>query len=71
MDFDFYDVSVFNQCVNTNCILMAIENWRYVHPLLKIMPVDWGYTIPFGLLHSPEPSDIVREFLQAVKKVSA
>ena len=35
-DFDFYDVGAFNQCENNNCVLMAIENWRYVHPLLKI-----------------------------------
>lgn len=71
VDFDFYDVAAFNQCENNNCVLMAIENWRYVHPLLKILPVDWGYTIPFGLLHSPEPSPAVRRFLQAVEKAVA
>lgn len=69
VDFDFYDVETFNQCENSNCVLMAIENWRYVHPLLKILPVDWSYTIPFGLLHSPEPSSHVKQFLTAVKKV--
>lgn len=68
VDFDFYDVAAFNQCENNNCVLMAVENWRYVHPLLKILPVDWGYTIPFGLLHSPNPSLAVAEFLRAVKK---
>ncbi len=71
VDFDFYDVNVFNQCENNNCVLMAIENWRYVHPLLKILPVDWGYTIPFGLLHSPEPEPHVQRFLKAVEKVMA
>lgn len=68
VDFDFYDVAAFNQCENNNCVLMAVENWRYVHPLLKIMPVDWGYTIPFGLLHSPNPSSTVKQFLRAVEK---
>ena len=68
VDFDFYDVAAFNQCENNNCVLMAVENWRYVHPLLKILPVDWGYTIPFGLLHSPNPSFAVAEFLRAVEK---
>ena len=38
VDFDFYDVGAFNQCENNNCVLMAVENWRYVHPLLKILP---------------------------------
>lgn len=69
-DFNFYDVSVFNQCENNNCVLMAIENWRYVHPLLKILPVDWSYTIPFGLLHAPNVSPVVRRFLAAVRRVS-
>ena len=68
VDFDFYDVSAFNQCENRGCVLMAVENWRYVHPLLKILPVDWGYTIPFGLLHSPHPSATVKQFLRAVEK---
>ena len=26
VDFDFYDVTAFNQCENNNCVLMAIEN---------------------------------------------
>ncbi len=70
VDFDFYDVAAFNQCENNNCVLMAVENWRYVHPLLRILPVDWNYTIPFGLLHSPQPSDTVRRFLEAVEKAT-
>ncbi len=68
VDFDFYDVAAFNQCENNNCVLMAVENWRYVHPLLKILRVDWDYTIPFGLLHAPAPSPVVERFLQAVKQ---
>lgn len=70
VDFDFYDVEAFNQCENNNCVMMAIDNWQYVHPLLKILPVAWNYTIPFGLLHSPAPSPVVEEFLTAVQKAS-
>ncbi len=69
VDFDFYDVSVFNRCENNNYVLMAIENWRYVHPLLKILPVEWDYSIPFGLLHSSTPAPHVERFLRAVEKV--
>ncbi len=70
VDFQFYDVAIFNQCENRDCVLMAIENWRYVHPLLKILPVDWNYTIPFGLLHSPTPTPTVKQFLDAVEKAA-
>ena len=70
VDFDFYDTAVFNQCENNDCVLMAVENWRYVHPFLKIMPVDWAYTIPFGLLHAPEPTPVVQQFLTAVQSAT-
>lgn len=68
-DFQFYNVDIFNQCENGNHLLMAIDNWKTVHPLLKIIPVDWDYTIPFGLLHSPNPSEKVRQLLDAVQDI--
>lgn len=49
--------------------MVTIDNWAHVHPLLKTIPVDWDYTIPFGLLHSPSPSGTVQRFLDAVKTV--
>lgn len=69
VDFDFYNVGVFNQCENSNDILMAVGSWASVHPLLKIIPVEWDYTIPFGLLHSPTPSSTVRRVLEVVQAV--
>ena len=69
VDFDFYNLSVFNQCENSNDILMTIDTWKNVHPLLKILPVEWKYTIPFGLLHAPQPDETVRHFLDAVQKI--
>lgn len=68
IDFDFYNMSIFNRCENSNDILLAIPGWANVHPLLKVIPVDWDYSIPYGLLHSPNPSDTVNEFLKAAKK---
>ncbi len=68
VDFDFYNMSIFNRCENSNDILLAIAGWANVHPLLKVIPVDWDYSIPYGLLHSPKPSATVKEFLRAAKK---
>lgn len=69
VDFDFFSINVFNQCENSEDVMMTIEYWKNVHPLLKTIPVDWNYTIPFGLLHSPTPSETVQRFLNAVKTV--
>lgn len=69
IDFEFYNVSVFNQCENSNDILMAIDSWQSVHPLLKIIPVEWDYSIPYGLLHSPEPTKTVQDFLSIIQTI--
>ena len=69
VDFDFYDVEVFNRCENSNEVLLAIKSWESIHPLIKIIPVDWAYTIPFGLLCSKERSDKVKRLINAIEKV--
>lgn len=69
IDFDFYNLEIFNRCENSNDILMATRTWEGVHPLLKIIPVEWEHTIPFGLLHSPKPSKMVERFLSAASLV--
>ncbi len=68
VDFDFYSMEAFNRCENSNDVLLAIPGWANVHPLLKVIPVEWDHSIPFGLLHSPKPSGIVKQFLEAVKE---
>lgn len=67
VDFDFYNVDVFNRCENTNDVLLAIPGWANVHPLLKVIPVEWAHSIPYGILHSPTPTPTVQRFLDAAK----
>ncbi len=69
IDFPFYNVEVFNQCESENNVLLTIDYWRNVHPLMRIIPVEWDYTIPYGFLHSPNPSPQVEAFLKAVIKI--
>lgn len=69
VDFEFYNVEVFNRCENSNDILMAVQIWENVHPLLKVIPVEWDYAIPYGLLHSPTPSPNTQNFLNAIRQV--
>lgn len=69
VDFDFYSVDIFNRCENSRDILMAVQAWENVHPLLKVIPVEWDHSIPYGLLHSPEPSETVKRFLTALQTV--
>lgn len=70
VDFDFYNMEIFNRCENSNDILMAFSGWSNVHPLLKIIPVEWDYKIPYGLLHSHQPSEEVQKFLDAIQSIT-
>lgn len=68
-DVSFFNVDVFNQCESSNDVLIAFGSWENVHPLLRIVPLEWNYEIPFGIIHSTKPSPYVAEFLKAVSKV--
>lgn len=69
IDFDQFTLEAFNRCENGNNVIMTIDAWDNVHPMLKTLPVEWDYTIPYGLLHSPTPSPTVQSFLDAVAQV--
>ena len=44
-------------------MMMAIEKWQEVHPMLRIIPVNWDFKVPYGLLYSHSPSHIVQAFV--------
>lgn len=67
VDFDFYSTDVFNRCENGNYVLLTIPGWANVHSFLKVIPVEWEYDIPYGLLRALEPSETVRQFLEAAQ----
>lgn len=70
VDFDFYNMNIFNRCENSNDVLLAIPGWATVHPLLKVIPMEWEHSIPYGLLHSLQPTETVKQFLAAAQTVA-
>lgn len=65
----FYDLSVFNCCAETEKVLLTIECWQNVHPGLVSIPVNWDYSIPYGLLYSLDAPEDVLRFVKSVKKL--
>ena len=63
----FYDLSVFNCCAETGKVLLTIECWQEVHPGLVSIPVNWDYSIPYGLLYSFDAPEDVLRFVERVK----
>ena len=66
----FYDLSVFNHCAETGKVLLTIECWSEVHPALVSVPVNWEYSIPYGLLYSADAPQDVLQFVEKVKALT-
>ena len=65
----FYDLSVFNRCAETGNVLLTIECWQEVHPGLVSIPVNWDYSIPYGLLYSFDAPEDVCRFAETVRNM--
>lgn len=65
----FYDISVFNRCVETGNVLLILDCWKEVHPALVSIPVNWNYNLPYGLLYGLNPSEDVKKFVSSVSKL--
>ena len=70
VDFEMFNLGAYNRAVQENAPIITVEGWEDVHPLLRIVPADWGYRIPFGILYSPTPTKQVRDFIGALQKIS-
>ena len=65
----FYDLSVFNRCAETGNVLLTIECWKDVHPGLVSIPVEWDYSIPYGLLYSHDAPKYVIHFINTIRNI--
>lgn len=69
-DVEYVDLNLFNQVVSSKDLILSAECWTNVHPLLATIPVDWSYTLPYGLIYAHEPSPTVLQFIMAIGKVN-
>ena len=68
-DFDMFRLDVFYACQNDEGFLITTDIWETASELLKVFPVDWDYTISYGFLYSPEPTEQTKRVLDAVQKI--
>lgn len=69
-DFTFYNLEIFNRCETSQSLIVACQHWKNAHPLLKIIPVRWNYTTPFGIMYSPHPSYQVKELIKILENAN-
>jgi DNA-binding transcriptional LysR family regulator len=63
-----YTIEMFNRCEESGAILLTLDGWRDVHPSLVTIPVEWEYTIPYGVLYPRKPSNSVQLFVKALQE---
>ena len=64
-----YTMEAFNRCEELGAVLLTLDGWKDVHPALVTLPVDWEYTIPYGVLYPRKPSNSVQLFLRAIQEI--
>lgn len=69
VDFDFFDINIFNRCAHNEGLLVSLGYWKAMHPLIRIVPAEWNFSIPYGFLHSTNPSPLVKDFLHFALQV--
>ncbi len=63
-----YTLDMFNRCEEGGAVLLTLDGWKDVHPSLVTIPVDWEYTIPYGVLYPRKPSNSVLLFVRALQE---
>lgn len=69
-DVEVYGYNLFNEIAASNLALLSAECWSDVHPLLVTIPVDWEFTISYGLIYPSQPTKEVLDFIMAIGKVN-
>lgn len=65
---NIYDAEAFNQCEQLGCLMETPEIWADVHPSLVTLPMDWEYTMPYGVVYAKQPSATFTEFIRLIKR---
>ncbi len=69
-NFEMFNLNASNRAVQENVPIITVEGWEDVHPLLRIVPADWEYRIPFGILYSPTPTKQIKDFINTLMEIN-
>ena len=59
-------METFNTCGATGSLLLTLDAWAGIHPSLVTLPVEWNFTVPYGLLYSQNLSEDAAAFLRTI-----
>lgn len=62
----FYDTDIFNECEQSGYIMETLDIWKDVHPSIITIPMEWDYTMPYGIVYAKQPSKQLQEFVNII-----
>lgn len=65
---NIYDAEAFNQCEQRGYLMETPEVWADVHPSLVTLPMEWEYTLPYGVVYAKQSSATFTEFIRLIKR---
>ena len=71
IDVHRYEVETYNSLVSESRLMLCSGQWLNSYPMLTTVPVDWEFTIPYGILYSAKPRYGVRLFVEYLKETLA
>ena len=63
-----YSVEAALQCVTENYALLLPDCWQYMHPNLKVIPVDWSYALPYGFFVRKDAFERIMPFFDFLQQ---
>ena len=64
----FYDMNLINRCAEEKKILVSLDCWNNLHPALINLPLEWDWTMPYGLIWKKNARKEVLDFIEAFKE---
>ncbi len=58
-----YSIETFNACAKAGDCLVTLSCWADVHPMLKTIPLEADFRMPYGLVYRTE-TPLIREFVR-------
>lgn len=63
----FYDIDVFNKCADEGNILIFLDYWSNIHPLLVSIPLKEDFEVSYGVVYSKTPSKETKRFIKIIE----
>ena len=64
----FYTLETFNEAAREGILMETLDAWEGVHPGMATVPVNWKFSVPYGVVYAKDPTPHVRHFIETVAK---